>query len=297
MEIQIQIQKLKKKILLEELKRRRKNSKKHRLLIRGALLVLILLFGGLIYYMTHLGEMLTDDYSQAEALLEEQRYEQAVEAFRQIYEHHPSFSQAPQAIFQAGEILNIYLQNYHEAVLAYLLVEKDYPNTELSRRAQRQVADIYKNRLRDYPRAIVAYQKLLDSGAEGGDRIQYEVADTYFRLENFEQARIEFESLLKNYPGSALLPEVEYRIAVAWTLEGHPKEAESVFRRVSERWPESTYALEARYGLATSLEERDELSEALKVLESLKGSYPNTEAVAKKIEQVQERMRKKKKAI
>jgi len=283
--------------LLEELKRRRKNSSKHRLLIRGVLLALILLFGGLIYYMTHLGEMLTDDYSQAEVLLEEQRYEQAVEAFRRIYDHHPSFSQAPQAIFQAAEILNLYLQNYHEAVLAYLLVEKDYPNTELSRRAQRQVADIYKNRLRDYPRAIVAYQKLLDSGAEGGDRIQYEVADAYFRLENFEQARIEFESLLKNYPGSALLPEVEYRIAVAWTLEGHPKEAESVFRRVFERWPVSTYALEARYGLATTLEERDELGEALRVLESLKESYPNTEAVAKKIEQVQERMRKKKKAI
>jgi TolA-binding protein len=159
------------------------------------------------------------------------------------------------------------------------------------------VAEIYKNRLRDYPRAIVAFQKLLDSGAEDGDRIQYEVADTYFRLENYEQARIEFESLLKNYPGSPLLPEVAYRIAVTWSLEGQPKEAESAFRRVVERWPESTYALEAQFGLATSLEEREELREALALLEALKKNYPNTEAVKKKIEQVQERMRKKKKAI
>jgi TolA-binding protein len=293
----MEIQKLKKKILREELKRRRKNSKKHRLLVRGALFALILLFAGLIYYIAHLDELLADDYARAEAKLEQRDYESAAKAFQRIYERHPGFSLAPQAIFQSGEILNLYLQKYHEALLAYLLVEKDYPNTELSRRAQRQVAEIYKNRLRDYPRAIVAFQKLLDSGAEGGDRIQYEVADTYFRLENFEQARIEFESLLKNHPGSPLLPEVAYRIAVTWSLEGQPKEAESAFRRVVERWPESSYALEAQFGLATSLEEREELREALALLETLQKSYPNTEAVKKKIEQVQERMRKKKKAI
>jgi len=283
--------------LREELKRRRKNSKKYRLLVRGALLSLILLFGGLVYYISHLDEMLAEDYSRAEALLEQGNYEPAAMAFRRIYERHPSYSQASQAIFQSGEILNLYLQKYQEALIAYLLVEKDFPNTELSRRAQRQVAEIYKNRLRDYPRAIVAYQRLLDSGAEGGDRIQYEVADTYFRLENFEQARIEFESLQKNYPDSPLLPEVQYRIAVTWSLEEEPKEAEAAFRRVFDRWPESSYALEARFSLATSLEEREELRAALTILEELRDRYPNAEALEKKIAQVEVRMRKKKKAI
>lgn len=281
----------------EELKRRRKNSKKHRFAVRGALLILILFFGGLIYYVSQLDKLLADDFGRAEALLEEKRYEQAAEAFHRLYERHPSFELAPQAIYQSAEILNLYLQKYHEAMIAYLLVEKDYPNTELARKAQRQVAEIYKNRLRDYPRAIIAYQKSLDSGAADGDRIQYDVADCYFRLENFEQARIEFESLLKNFPDSPLLPEVGYRIAVTWSLDGQPLQAESAFRRVTERWPDSPYAQEAKFGLATTLEERDELREALALLETLQGSYPNVEAVKKKIEQVQERMRKKKKAI
>jgi len=283
--------------LREELKRRRRNSKKHRLFVRGLLVALILLFGGLIYYVTHLDELLSEDYAQAEALLEQGEYATAAKGFRRLYERHPSFYLAPQAIFQSGEILNLYLKSYQESLLAYLLVEKDYPGTELARRAQRQVAEIYKNRLRDYPRAIVAYQKLLDSGADGGDRIQYEVADAYFRLENFEQARIEFESLLKNYPDSSLLPEVQYRIAVTWSLEGRLKEAEKAFRLVSERWPDSGYAVEARFGLATTLEEQEELRESLKVLEALRGSYSNAEALEKKIVQVQERIRKKKKAI
>jgi TolA-binding protein len=194
-------------------------------------------------------------------------------------------------------VLNHYLERYHEAILDYLTVEKDYPDTEQARKAQEQVAEIYKNRLRDYGRAIVAYQKLLDAGAPDGDRIQYDVADSYFRLNNFEQARIEFESLLKNYADSPLVAEVQYRIAVAYSLEGKSEEAEEAFRGAVTVWPESPYAVEARFGLATVLEERDELRAALQILEDLKGVYPNAEALAKKTDQVKERINKKKRAV
>lgn len=293
MEIQIQIQKLKKKLLREELRRRRKNSRGFRLLVGAALAVLVLALGWLVYYVSNRDRMLADDYAEAEVLLEQGRYEAAAESFHEFYENHPRFHLAAPALYQSGEVLNLYLQHYDEALVAYLQVQQDYPNTEQARKAMRQVAEIYKNQLRDYPKAIIAYQKLLDSGAEGADGLQYELADAYFRLENFEQARIEFESLLRHYPGSQLQSEVQYRIAVTWSLEGRLREAEGAFRQVVERWPTSPYAIEARFGLATTLEEREELREALKILEGLRGVYPNAEVLAKKIDQVKERMRKK----
>jgi hypothetical protein len=55
--------------------------------------------------------------------------------------------------------------------------------------------------------------------------------------------------------------------------------------------------MEARFGLATVLEERDELKAALQILEELKGVYPNAEALAKKTDQVKERINKKKRAV
>ncbi len=201
------------------------------------------------------------------------------------------------ALFQSGETLNLFLKRYPEALLTYLLVVRDYPDTDLAREAQRQAAEIYKYRLQDYGRAVVGYQKLLDRGAPEGDRIQYEIADAYFRLNNFEQARIEFDSLLKDYPDSSLVAEVQYRIAVTLSLEGALDSALEAFGRVVGNWPDSPYALEARFGMAAVLEEKEELSRALQILEALRGRYSNAEALATKIDQVRERIRKKKKAI
>ncbi len=293
----MEIQKLKKRLLREELRRRRNKSKKFRLLVSGLLFLLILVVGGLILYVSNLDRILEEDYARAETMVEKGEYEEAVDLFRRIFERHPRFHLASQSIFQAGEILNLYLKQYHEALLAYLHVEKDYPESEWAAKAQMHVAEIYKYRLRDYGRAIIAYQKVIDAGNGNGDEVQYEIADAYFRLENYEQARIEFESLGKNFADSSLLAEVNYRIAIAWSLDGELLEAEKNFRRTMEEFPESPYAREAAFGLASVLEEQEKLREALKILEDLDGTYSNPEVLAKKTEQVRERIRKKKKAI
>lgn len=280
----------------EELKRRRKNSKRIRPIALTLLLLLLTVSGG-VYYLATLEQRLEGRYIKGEELIAAGEYEEAIDTFCAIYEWHADSPLAPRALFRSAEVLNHYQARYQEAILCYLMVEKDYPDAEQCRKAQEQVADIYKNRLRDYARAIVAFQKLLDDGVPEGDRIQYEVADSYFRLNNFEQARIEFDSLLKNYPDSPLVPEVQYRIAVAYSLEGASREAEEAFSGTVAAWPDSPFAIEARFGLATVLEERDELRSALKLLEELRGVYPNAEALAKKTDQVKERMDKKKKAI
>ncbi len=293
----MEIRKLQKKLLREELKRRRKNSKRSRLLVTGSLILLILLFAGGAFYRYNLDNLLEADFQRGQERVEEGNYQGAVDVFEAIYHRHPNYHLAPQALFEAGEVLNLYQQRYPEALLTYLLVEKDFPDSKAAHSARRQIAEIYKYRLRDYSRAVVAYQKILDDGVADGDRVQYELADCYFRLNNFEQARIEFESLLKNWPQSPLVPQVHYRIATAYLLDGDLKAAEAAFREVIHNWPKDPFALEARFGLAGALEEGEHLVDALKVLKDLRGVYPNTEILEQRIAQVQERIRKKKKAI
>ncbi|MEJ2202232.1 MAG: tetratricopeptide repeat protein, partial [Desulfuromonadaceae bacterium] len=264
---------------------RRKRFKSSKSLVFACFLLFALLVAGGVYYWSNLELILKGDYARAEDLQEEGEYEKALHIFENLGKRHPNFELADKALFNTGEILNFDLQRYHEAILAYLTVEKNYPDSPMVVRALQRVAAIYKNRLRDYPRAIISFQKILDQGVVQGDRMQYEVADCYFRLNNFEQARIEFESLLKSYPETAFSAEVQYRVAVSSSLEGDLGKALSAFKLVIEKWPESPYALEARFGLAGVLEEREELTAALAELKRLKKIYPNPEVLEKRISQ------------
>lgn len=252
--------------------------------------------GGWVWYRAHQDDRLALRFSQAQELLSEGRYREAAKRLETLYRKHPNFEYAADALFQAAEIYNNHLHDDQAALVRYLLLERDYPGYEQMTLVNRRIADLYKYQLKDHLLAISAYQKVLDGPTDQADWVQYEVADSYFRLNNFEQARIEFTSLLKNYPESELAPEVQFRIAVTYAVEGQLPEAAAAYRLVIERWPDSPYAPEARFGLAAVLEEQEELQKALDILESLQ-DYPNAEVLQQKIDKVRARIDKKKKAI
>lgn len=286
-----QIEKLKKQILWEELRRRRKRPRYQRRLLAAALFLAVLL-AGFFWYRANLEGILEKRYQKALLLREAGNPAGAVERLRELLEEHPDFSHAPEALLQVAEMQHLYLGRYQEALLAYLNLERGYPSTPQAAVARRQVAELYKYRLEDQTRAITAYQRLLDEGEENADRLQYEVADSYFRLNNFEQARIEFENLLRQAPDSPLAPEVQFRVAVTHALEGDAERAIAAYREVTAHWPASPYSVEARFGLATVLEERERLRDALAILEELKGVYPNREALDQRIAHLKGRIDK-----
>ena len=287
---------MKKQLLMEELRRQGKAPKTRLWVFLGLAFVLLVAAGGFWYY-TNLQTRLEETFQKGLVLRQEGQYVEAVKLFEQLHDEYPDFVRVPQALFQAAEVQDLYLGRYSDALLTYLLLERDFPDAAEVVPARKQVAILYKYRLNDCSQAIAVYQKVLDQPDLGNDQLQYEVADCYFRLNNFDQARIEFDSLQKNYPDSGLIAEVQYRIAMTYALEGKLPEAAGAYRLVVERWMESSYALEASFGLATVLEEQEELLEALKILEDLAGIYPKQDILERKTEQVRERIEKKKKAI
>ena len=281
---------------MEELQRQGKVSDKRLWALLGLVLV-ALVAGGTYWYHATLETRLEETFQNGLELRQTGRYEKAVELFSALHNDYPSFSRVPEALFQKAEILDLYLSRYSDALLTYLLLERDYPDAPQVEPARQQVALLFKYRLDDCGQAIAAYQKILDLPGPDNDQWQYEVADCYFRLSNFEQARIEFENLLNNYPHSDLAAEVRYRIAMTYALESKLSYAAAVYRQVMQDWPDSPYAIEARFGLAMVLEEQEELLEALKILEELDGIYPKQDILKRKTDQVRERIAKKKKAI
>lgn len=281
---------------MEERKRTRKISSKRRFWVLAGLILLPLIWSLYVHHV-RLKETHQAMFSRAEKLIDKGAYRRAVSQLRSLHEHYPVTEKAPQALLLAGDILLLNLQKEQEALLSFLLVERDYPDTAWCQTARHRIAEIYKYRFQDYGRALVAYQKMLDSKSPDSEAIQYEIADTYFRMNNFEQTRIEFESLLIDYPGSKLLPEALYRIGSVFFLEGNLSDAALVLQRLCHDYPNNSFALEGYFALAQIHEERGELRQALQVLKGLEGRYAKESILEQRIAQIVQRIKKKNRAI
>ncbi|NOY12441.1 MAG: tetratricopeptide repeat protein [Deltaproteobacteria bacterium] len=181
-------------------------------------------------------------------------------------------------------------------MLAYLQLEHDFPDHPLVRTAQLAAARIVKYSLRDYFRAISFYQRLREQPGGDQDQYLYEIADCYFRLDNYTQARIELDTLLEKFPQSPLLPDVLYRRGGLLLLENRLSAAREDWQRLIEQFPDSSYSLQARFNLAKMLEEDDRLLEALDLYRQLEG-YPRPALLQEKIKHLKKRIAEKKKAI
>ena len=84
---------------------------------------------------------------------------------------------------------------------------------------------------------------------------------------------------------------------MSYALDGKLSEAEKTFRRILKEKPDDRFAVETKFSLASVLEEQERLRESLSVLQELVGIYPSAETLQKKIEKIEERIMKKKRAV
>ncbi len=224
------------------------------------------------------------------------KFAAAQKLYQQLYVNYPQASQAPMALLRSGRIWQLDRQHDQQALLSYLQLEHDYPQSPLVLSAQREAAKLVKYSLRDFSRAIEYYQRLLDADPQAGDEYLYEIADCYFRLDNYNQARIEFDSLLQNYPQSSLGATVLFRKGGLHLLEKQLDQAHHSWQQLLELYPQSDYALQARFNLAKLLEEQSLLQDALQQYQQL-DDFPQQQLLREKIERLKKRIAAKKKAI
>lgn len=222
--------------------------------------------------------------------------EQAQQLYQRIYQHYPKTESAVKALLQNARILQYDQRQDQQALLCYLQLQHDYPQHPLTRQAQEAAAHIVKYSLRDDARAIGMFQNLLEQSGGSRDRYYYEIADCYFRLDNYNQARIELEILLEEIPQTELLPDVLYRKGGLLLLENRLEEAQADWQQLIDEFPDSDYSVQARFNLAKMLEEQDRLEEALNLYRQLE-NFPRPALLEEKIEHLLKRIAVKKKAL
>ena len=241
--------------------------------------------------------------TQPEQLLQEAVTRQArgrAAAAEQLYQkltrEYPETPQAVRALLHLAELQLYEKDDEQRALLYFLQLEHDYPGSPLVRPAREQAAALIKTHLRDYARAIAYYERLLRMEGGSPDRYLYEIADCYFRLENYPQARTELESLLEQFPGSPLAPAALYRRGGILLLEERGDQARAAWEELIRSYPDSAYRPRAAFNLAKLLEEREQLEEALESYRALE-DFPHPALLKKTIEHLEQRIANKQKSI
>ncbi len=220
----------------------------------------------------------------------------AEKSYREIYNKHPDAPEAAEALLKIARIEQFDFQDDQKALLNYLLLEHDYPESSLVLPAREAAAQIIKYSLHDYSRAIEFYQRLLELGNGTPDRYRYEIADCYFRRKNYQQARIELETLLEKHPDSPLVADALYRRGGLFLLEGDGAAARRDWHRLIESYPASQYRFMAEFELGRQLEEEGLFAEALHHYQRL-AAEKKTLLLSDKITHLQQQIAKKKGAL
>lgn len=224
------------------------------------------------------------------------RIDEAVLLYRDLSQKYTGSEEAASALFRIAKIQQYDRKDERLALLSYLQLEKDYPDSRMLLSAREESARIIKFSLKDYSKAIEFYQRLLATGQGASDQYLYEIADCYFRLENYTQARIELETLIGDYPESPLTADAFYRRGGLLILENKFEEARENWEELIKRFPQSSYRTQAEFNLAKLLEEEDRLVEALEKYQQL-DDFPRPAMLEEKIEYLKKRIRAKQKAI
>ncbi len=213
--------------------------------------------------------------------VEQEDWLDALDAFRAITLSHSGSDIVDDALYHQGEA-HIKLEEYPLAILVFRRLISDFPQSPYSDESQYKLA--YATFLQSNPphltqdktfEAIRELQFFLDEYPDSEwsadvhallqecfDKVaekDYRIGNLYFKMKDWEAARLYFGELLEMYPMSNWASRAQYEIAESYAREGKYREAIEQFDIFIQSFPDNELS-----------------SEAGKRLEDLRSNYAET---------------------
>ncbi len=251
----------------------------------GVLLVLLTIACGCSSYRAN------DTFEAAERSLAEGNYAEAIDGYNKVISGFPGTPLAARSQYRIATVYNQMMRDRPRALEAYTTVRYMYPKSPEARLAAADMAGIYSLE-GDHKKAIEEYQALLDAPPDQSLKYRRLIAGEYVKMNDFRQARIEYEELAASSDlPPELLPRILFDKAGTYYMAGESGKAIDAFDEVIRKYPSDPVALEARFGKGNALAEAGRVSEALAVMKGLKGEYPNEWVLEKRIEWLKNRLK------
>lgn len=186
----------------------------------------------------------------------------------------------------------LYLHNYAQAIADYGQLVRLYPKTDQALTARAAVADIYQHKLGDVETAIDEYQKLVLEFPNRAETrwAQLQIAQSYFHLKNYDQARAEAQALTKRWPDSPEAAQARFQIANSYYLQERYTDAVETYESILKGKPDDQLKALVLFELGNCYQELGQGDKALAYLYASLPDHPNPMLVQRKITRIRRRL-------
>jgi hypothetical protein len=245
------------------------------------------------------GGDLGDRFDEGLDLLYENRFEDA-EAHFLALSRDMDRSSAPdaaawrsKALFQAGRIDHLYLNQPRRAVSRLREAIKAHPEAPHAFEARQEIGDIFHDRLQDYRSAALEYERLVSEfpESEATPGFHYRIAQCYFLLGEHDQARSEARLLLSKHADSKFQAEARLLIANSYYVEGKVAEAAQAHQELLAAAPEASIRARSQFELGLCFQDLGDLPAAERSFLAALKDHTRPDIVQQQLTVLRQRMR------
>lgn len=221
---------------------------------------------------------------KAEAAYQEGRYEEALDDYDAVT--RSSSPKKPDAWYGAGYSL-YKIGRYKDAASRFERLLAEFSSSRFGFDARVRLADCYYF-LKDYKGAEGAYRTVLRQFADRSDRdyAMYQLGQTYFRLNNYEDALRQFQGVV-GMKDSPLADDAQYAIGWLWFQGKNYDEAINEFRNLIQKFPQSELVPRAHYSIGDALYNQQQYSPAEQSYREVLRKFPQSSLVVDAISGIQ----------
>ena len=218
----------------------------------------------------------------ADALFRHGRLEAAASAYAKLPEDAEAWR--PYGAWRAAVIYRDALHDTVRAEKAFEDCSSRFPTDSWGYSCQVELGDLRRDGRRSRA-AINSYRAALEQRPRGrhAEHCLLESGRSYLALGEYEQARVEWQELEREFPASKLLPVLALKRGRAFDLQGRYKESLDAYRAVIELFSDHEVSAMAAFGVGEAYEQLGMLDEAEAALYAVIDRHPNREVVELKL--------------
>jgi tetratricopeptide (TPR) repeat protein len=217
----------------------------------------------------------TTVFKQADTRAKSGDHNGAAQKYLQLAREFRNVDIADKALFEAG--VNFDSANKtDEGVKTLLRIHQEYPKSDLRIKSILKAASLYMNRkrYREAGETFLVIQKSFPQDSLGFASIGF-AADAFEKAPDLRKAGQTYESAYRLYPDHLKTPSFLYNSGQMYEQGKEWGDAISVYKLLGDKFPKSSYAIEALFSVPLILERKGDFAKAATAYEDFAKEYEN----------------------